>query len=97
MDRVDEHKQFYDAVYSQDVKVDDGAHGWIQWKGTDVCMDVRCLCGHQGHVDADFFYFYDCPACRRKYAVGQNVKLIELNAEQIAFVENSNGFQTSDG
>jgi len=21
-------------------------HGWVQWKGTDVCMDVHCACGH---------------------------------------------------
>jgi len=33
-----------------------GPHAWIQWKGTDVCMDVRCSCGNHGHVDADFAF-----------------------------------------
>ena len=23
----------------------DKPHGWIQWKGTGVCMDVHCKCG----------------------------------------------------
>jgi hypothetical protein len=29
-------------------------HGWIQWKGTNVCMDVYCACGHHSHIDAKF-------------------------------------------
>lgn len=23
----------------------DKPHGWIQWKGTDVCVDIYCKCG----------------------------------------------------
>lgn len=68
------------------------ASGWIQWKGTDVCMDTHCKCGYHGHVDTDFFYFYKCPECGAKYAVGQNVKLIPLDAEQAADVEADGGF-----
>lgn len=71
----------YEAIYSQDNPRGD-AHGWIQWKGTDVCMDVHCACGVQTHFDGDFFYYFECPACHAKYAVGQNVKLIPLTAEQ---------------
>ena len=70
----------YDQIYSQDCP-QDGAHGWVQWKGTQVCMDTYCLCGHHGHVDVDFFYRYACPKCHRKYAVGQNIKLIEMTPE----------------
>ncbi len=58
--------------------------GWIQWKGTEVCIDLHCKCGHHGHVDARFFYFYECPACHEKFAVGQTVKLIELSPEDLA-------------
>lgn len=76
----------YEQVYSQDNPRGD-AHGWIQWKGTNVCMDVHCECGHHGHVDAEFFYHYECPACHKKYAVGQVVKLIPLTEEQIDYIE----------
>lgn len=62
-------------------------HGRIQWKGTDVCMDVHCVCGSHGHIDADFFYHYECKGCGRKYAVGEHVNLIELNPEHVAFIE----------
>lgn len=79
-------KDFHETVYSQDNPEGD-AHGWIQWKGTQVCMDVHCKCGAHCHVDADFAYFLKCPHCQRVYATGCNVKLIELNEEQRKHVE----------
>ncbi len=42
-------------------------HGWIQWKGTEVCMDVHCACGELTHVDAEFAYNVQCPVCLRVY------------------------------
>jgi hypothetical protein len=84
----------YDEVYSQDFDTGDTPHGWIQWKGTDVCIDLHCECGHHGHHDGDFFYYYECPSCGRKYAVGQNVKLIELTSKQAA--DAAGRFRTSD-
>jgi len=75
----DDHK----AIYGQDTPAGE-AHGWVQWKGTNVCMDIHCRCGHHGHVDADFFYAYRCPKCGATYAVGQVVKLIPLTEEQAA-------------
>ena len=57
-------------------------HGWIQWKGTEVCMDLFCACGAHGHVDAEFCYFVKCIDCGRRYFVSQNVKLIELAADE---------------
>ena len=75
----------YDEIYWQDTQfTENEAHGWIQWKGTTVCMDVQCSCGANGHVDAEFFYRYECSKCGAKHAVGQNVKLIRLNDEQIS-------------
>lgn len=59
-------------------------HGWIQWKGTNVCMDLYCVCGFHGHVDTDFFYRAYCPSCSRQFLVGQNIKLIELTKEEAA-------------
>lgn len=86
---------FYEQVYSQDNERGP-AHGWIQWKGTNVCIDLHCVCGHHGHFDGDFFYFYECPACNARYAVGQNIKLIPLTDEQAREVLGErNGFKTS--
>jgi len=53
-------------------------HGWVQWKGTDVCMDVHCSCGCHFHIDAEFVYFVECPACNKVYEVNGHVELIEV-------------------
>jgi hypothetical protein len=42
-------------------------YAFIQWKGTDVCMDFHCECGAHCHVDADFAYFVDCPHCGQRW------------------------------
>lgn len=36
---------------------------FIQWKGTDVCMDFYCECGARCHFDGDFAYAVKCPHC----------------------------------
>lgn len=83
---------FYDQVYSRDNPQTE-SWGWIQWKGTNCCVDVRCKCGASGHIDAEFFYYYQCAKCGQVYAVGQNIKLIELTEDEARFAEaNSNGF-----
>jgi uncharacterized Zn finger protein len=53
-------------------------HGWIQWKGTNVCMDFHCKCGHHGHIDADFAYNVKCGKCGTVYAMNGHIQLIEL-------------------
>ena len=53
-------------------------HGWIQWKGTDVCMDIRCECGEHLHYDGDFLYEVQCPHCGQAYAVNGHVQLIPI-------------------
>lgn len=85
---IEDYGKHYDEVYSQDNKPkEEDGHGWIQWKGTDVCIDLHCKCGFHGHFDGDFLYYWRCPKCNRVYATGQNIKLIELNDEQKEFVE----------
>lgn len=74
--------QAYDLVYSKDHPEGD-AHAWIQWKGTDACLDIHCACGVLGHVDGEFVYSVKCKACGRKYAMGQNIKLIELDTPEL--------------
>jgi len=55
--------------------------GWIQWKGTDVCMDIHCKCGHMSHVDAEFAYNVKCPKCKTVYMCNGRIELIELEEE----------------
>ena len=80
---------FYEQISSQDFPCDNIPHGWIQWKGTDVCIGLHCMCGYHGHVDAEFFYYYKCPKCEAKYAVGQIVKLIPLSDEQLTWLSHN--------
>lgn len=53
-------------------------NGWIQWKGTDVCMDVYCSCGYHSHIDASFAYYVRCPKCKRVYFMNGHIELIEI-------------------
>jgi len=78
----------YDEMKKEDFNVDGIPHGLIQWKGTDVCMDVFCECGHHGHFDGGFFYFFECSQCGKRYKVGQHIKLIPLTKEETDEVKN---------
>lgn len=62
------------------------AHGWLQWKGTDVCMDFHCKCGHQTHLDCDFTYYIECGKCHRVYWPNAYVWMTELTADEAASV-----------
>ncbi len=56
-------------------------HGWIQWKGTDVCMDLHCKCGELTHIDGDFVYHIKCPMCGTVYMCNGHIEMIELEVE----------------
>ena len=56
-------------------------HGWIQWKGTDVCMDVNCKCGLRFHIDSEFAYQVKCPECKTLYTCNGHIQLIETEEE----------------
>ncbi len=56
-------------------------HGWVQWKGTDVCMDIHCKCGHYSHIDAYFAYHVKCPSCGTVYMCNGHIELIEIEQE----------------
>ena len=59
----------------------EGPHAWIQWKGTDVCMDVHCACGEQVHLDGYFAYHIKCGACGQVYECDGHIKLHPLDFE----------------
>lgn len=55
---------------------------WIQWKGTEVCMDIHCICGHLGHVDGEFAYHVQCTECGRVYFCNGHIQLIEMEDKE---------------
>jgi len=59
----------------------DVPHGWVQWKGTSVCMDVYCKCGNQSHIDNDFVYNWQCPYCGTVYMCNGHIEMIEVTAD----------------
>lgn len=52
--------------------------GFIQWKGTDVCMDLHCECGFHNHYDGYFAYEVKCRGCGNIYALSPNVEVIKI-------------------
>lgn len=64
-------------------KVSDGTtpHCYIQWKGTDVCVDLYCTCGEHLHFDGWFLYFWKCPKCATTWEMGTAVVMRESNRE----------------
>lgn len=50
-------------------------NAWINFKDSDVCLTLRCVCGHVGHLDAEFLEHYKCKGCGALYNVGHTVTL----------------------
>ena len=55
------------------------ATAFIQWKGTDVCCDFTCTCGHQAHIDAGFMYYVRCPECGSIWESPQHVTFTQVH------------------
>lgn len=53
-------------------------HAFLQWKDTNACLDVACVCGERGHVDGDSLYYIKCAACGRVFEVAPYVLLHEI-------------------
>jgi hypothetical protein len=56
---------------------------FIQWKGTDVCMDCYCLCGKSFHIDAGFAYAVTCPHCNRRYEMSAVIEMREIYDDEV--------------
>lgn len=55
-----------------------GPHAFLQWKGTDACMDIYCSCGEQYHWDGLFAYRVRCGACGQAYALSPWIVLTPI-------------------
>lgn len=67
-----------DEAWNRQELYDDIPHGWIQWKGTDVCVDIHCKCGTLSHFDGEFMYSIQCPECKTIYFCNGHIELIEM-------------------
>lgn len=58
---------------------------YVQWKGTDVCLDFYCPCAPEddragvGHFDGYHAYALECPSCGRKYRLPDELHLTPLD------------------
>lgn len=48
-------------------------HAFVQWKGTNVCMDFHCNCGAFCHFDGYFAYAVRCPHCKTIWEMPSNL------------------------
>jgi len=78
----------------QSVTYEGKPHGWIQWKGTSVCMDLHCECGASTHFDCDFAYAVRCGSCRRTYYVNGHVEMVPMSKDEEAHWELDCGYST---
>jgi hypothetical protein len=47
---------------------------FIQWKGTDLCMDFNCpKCGAHSHFDGDFAYAIECGNCNAQFRMPSEI------------------------
>lgn len=55
---------------------------FIQWKGTDVCMDFYCPnCSNHSHVDGCFCFHVRCPECKSIYKLADEIQLTKVEQE----------------
>lgn len=55
-----------------------GQDAFIQWKGTNVCMDLHCpKCQHHNHYDTDFAYHVQCAKCKTIFEMSSFVRFRE--------------------
>jgi hypothetical protein len=57
-------------------------NAFIQWKGTNSCVDYYCTCGEQFHIDDSFVYAVQCPYCERRFEVSSNIELREMEPNE---------------
>lgn len=54
---------------------------FIQWKGTDVCIDLWCTCGTRLHFDGSHLYAWKCPHCSACWQMADRVAMTKCDAD----------------
>jgi len=55
-------------------------NNFIQWKGTDICMDFYCDCGFHNHYDGQFAYFVQCGGCKQIYKMAESIEMEKVDS-----------------
>jgi len=63
------------------------AEMFIQWKGTNLCIDFWCPCGQHCHFDGYFAHHLKCPTCGDIFEMGTQVLARRATEEPPFFVE----------
>lgn len=58
-----------------------GPHVFLQWKGTDVCLDFHCRCGALGHFDGYHAYYVRCMRCGTVWQLPTSLIPREITAD----------------
>lgn len=69
-------KEIYDPFPGTDART------FIQWKGTEVCMDLHCDCGHDNHYVGMFAHFVRCAGCGTVYQLGTQVRAFRVEGRE---------------
>ncbi len=56
--------------------------GYIQYKGSDICIDLECKCGWDDHFDGAFLFGFTCPKCGISYLLQDIIEFIETPKTQ---------------
>jgi len=64
----------------------------INWKESDVCLSITCICGEEEHFDGEFLRYYKCSACGKCYEAGRKIEFILLSKGQIADIQKQKTF-----
>ena len=75
---------------------EDAPYGYVQWKGTDACLDLKCTCGALTHLDGERAYVIKCVKCGRVFWVQPYVLMTELEGENLALAEESEAIRTTE-
>lgn len=62
-------------------------NNFVQWKGTDICMDFHCECGHHNHYDGFFAYYVKCAGCEQVYKMDESIKMQRVYDENLDPIE----------
>jgi hypothetical protein len=54
---------------------DSRPEAFIQWKGTDACLDLYCTCGEQFHFDGYFAVELTCGDCGQTYELPHMLRI----------------------
>jgi len=62
---------------------DDRPEAFIQWKGTDACIDLYCSCGRQFHFDGYFADELTCGHCGQAYELPSTLRATPVSPSRM--------------